>query len=162
MLALLAAQADAKTVDLGDGFVRVVTPAYSVELPKDWKLSAETPWGARKATGPTAKGEMGTMTAGPTLASWESLVRTSLGFILREEKGKPTPYEVSRTEQGYEACSFSVLNASGFAARRYVLLRAPSGRVLALNVKIGDPREEKRLSGAFARMVRTAKLVEPR
>ena len=44
-------QADAKIVDLRDGFVRVETAAYSIEVPKEWKVSEETRWGQRKAKG---------------------------------------------------------------------------------------------------------------
>jgi len=158
----LAAFALDKTVrkELKDGYVRVETPSYTIEVPKAWSVSAETPWGARKLSPDQGKAEMGTMTAGPTRAGWEELLRTSMYFILREEKGKPTPNTISRTSQGYEACSFSVLDEEGFAKRRYVLLKNSDGRVLALNVRIPDRQSEAALAKHFERLVRTARFAD--
>lgn len=152
---------DAKVVDLGDGYVRVESSLYTVEVPKGWAVGAETPWGARSMAPEGTKGELGVMTAGPTTASWDELYQTSLYFIMREERGKATPYELSRTRQGYEAMSFSVLDSEGFPARRYVLLKAPSGRALALSVKIPSQASEKQWQVHFERMVRTARLKNP-
>jgi len=103
---------------------------------------------------------MGTMTAGPTRATWDELYRTSLYFVNREEEGKATPYEIKKSAQGYEAMTFSVLDKKGFAKRRYVLLKAKSGKVLALNVKIGSVKSEKTMATYFDRMVRTAKILD--
>lgn len=155
---LLLNPKDAEVVDLKDGFIRVKTSAYSLEVPKGWKVSPETPWGARKMVPTEGRGELGAMTAGPTRASWDDLYRTSLYFIQREEQGKPTPYTVSKTAQGYEAASFTVLDKEGFAARRYVLLKDKNGRVLALNVRIPGRQAEPKLVPIFERMVRTARM----
>jgi hypothetical protein len=151
-------QADAKIVDLRDGFVRVETAAYSIEVPKEWKVSEETRWGQRKAKG--KHGELGMMTGGRTRATWEQLYDTSLYFIMREESGKPTPFKVSKTKQGYEAATFSVLDDKGFATRRYVLLRDKAGSLLALSVRIGEKQREKELAAAFDRMVKSAKIAD--
>ena len=151
-------QADMKKTDLEDGWTRVETAAYTVEIPKGWTLGKETPYGAREVKPSEGKGEMGTMTAGPTDEGWDALVRTSLGFILREKPGKATPYTLSKSKGGYEACSFRVIDLDGFAARRYTLLKAPSKKVLALSVKIPDKASEKAYDAIFKRMVDTARI----
>lgn len=153
---------DARIVDLRDGYVRVETTGYSIEIPRGWKVGEETQWGQRKADAPKGSGELGVMTAGPTRATWDDLYRTSLWFIQREEAGKATPYEVSKTQQGYEAASFSVLDKEGFAARRYVLVRAKDGRVLALSVRIPEPKAEREFARHFDRLVATARLTDRR
>jgi hypothetical protein len=152
------AQKDAKRVELPDGFVRVETREYSIEVPRDWTVSSQTPWGARKATPKGEKGaELGVMTAAPSQASWESLYRTSLYFIEREEPGEATPFTLGKTREGLETMSFSVLDAGGFAARRYVLVKNGDGRLLALSVRIPNPVKEKELVAHFDRMVATAR-----
>ena len=156
----LHAADESKVIDLKDGYVRVETRAYSVELPKGWKFGDETPWGARKMSNSKSAGEMGTMTAGPSKATWDELYKTSMYFIMREEKGKATPFKIEKTSQGYEACTFTIVDDSGFAKRRYVLLKAKSGKVLALNVKIPSKAAEAEMAKHFDRMVRTAKIVE--
>jgi hypothetical protein len=78
-------------------------------------------------------------------------------FIMREKKGTATPYKLGKTDQGYNTCSFTISDESGFADRRYVLLHSPKGPVLALSVKIPSKTEEKVLQAAFARMVKTAR-----
>lgn len=151
---------DAKTTDLGDGYVQVETKSYSIEVPQSWKVSSETPWGARKVSVVDSASELGVMTAGKTQATWEELYRTSLFFIQREESGKATPYILSKTAQGYDACSFSVLDNEGFAKRRYVLLKSPSGYAVALSVKISGKNEEASLTKHFDRLVKTAKIAD--
>lgn len=154
---LPAAPRDAEVVDLKDGYVRVTTREYSIEVPRAWRVSTETPWGQRDAVGDG--GKLGVMTAGASDATWDELYRTSLFFIMRERRGKATPFTVSKTDQGYEACSFSILDEDGFAERRYVLLKAPSREVIALNVRIDDRKSEKELARHFERMVRTARIL---
>lgn len=149
---------DAQVKDLRDGFVRVETKAYSFEIPKGWSIGSETPWGARDLKPANGKAVLGAMTAGPSQAGWDQLYRTSLWFIQREEEGKATPYTVKKTTQGYEACTFSVHDKEGFAKRRYVLLKHPSGKVLALSVKIPDRSEESNLAPVFDRFVSSAKI----
>lgn len=160
---------DAKLVDLGDGYVRVETSAYSLEMPAGWAVSEETPWGARKAEPKAKSGNLGVMTAGgnlgamtapPTRETWDGLYRTSLYFIMRERGGKATPYELTKTESGIPAMVFQVKNDSGFAARRYVMLRNPDGRLLALSVDIPNEDVEPIWQRHFDRMVRTARFVE--
>jgi hypothetical protein len=150
---------DAKIVDLKDGFVQVVTRAYTVEVPKGWTVSRETGFGQREFE--SSKGRLTAMTAnaGPK-PDWDGLYRTSLYFIMREKRGKATPYELGKTDKGYGTCSFSILNSEGFADRRYVLLHNPKGPVLALSVKIPDPKQESELKTAFDRLVRTARFGE--
>lgn len=141
--------------DLGDGFVRLDTPAYTLEVPKGWAVSRETSFGQR--TMESGKSQMTAMTAGgPVEPNWDRLYQTSLYFIRRENPGKPTPYKISKSAQGYEACSFSILDEDGFASARYVILRNKEGRILALSVKIPEKRKERELQRAFDRMIRTA------
>jgi hypothetical protein len=148
---------DARIIDLKDGFVRVDAPTYSIEVPRGWKVTAETPWGARKAEPSSGRGELGVMTAPPGRQSWESLYRTSLYFILRgDPEGEPTRYKITKKNNGLEACEFSVLDKNGFAYKRYVLLRHPEKGLLALNVDIPSRADEKVWVAKFDRMVRTA------
>jgi hypothetical protein len=157
-MAVLLGPGDAKIVDLKDGFVRVETSSYSLEVPKGWEVSRETAFGQREMTSDT--GRMTAMTAaGGGKQGWEQLYRTSLYFIMREKKGNPTPYQISKTKQGYEACSFSILDSDGFADRRYVILKNEVQNILALSVKIPDKKKETGLMAQFDRMVRTAKLL---
>ncbi|MFQ3586735.1 MAG: hypothetical protein SNJ74_01595 [Fimbriimonadaceae bacterium] len=152
------APADARLTDLGDGFTRVETRAYTIEVPTGWTVGRETSFGQRDIRPASADaGALGVMTAGPTRASWDRLYETSLWFIRRETRGTPTPYEIGRTDQGYEACSFSILDERSRPVARYVLLRSPDERVLALSVKIPTADREKPLQAAFDRMVRTAR-----
>ena len=158
MFALFVAQTalDAKVTDLKDGFVKVVTPAYSLEVPKGWEVSKETPFGQREFDGPKGKMTAMTANAGPK-PDWDQLYKTSMFFIMREKKGTATPYKLGKTDQGYNTCSFTISDESGFADRRYVLLHCPKGPVLALSVKIPSKTEEKVLQAAFDRMVKTAR-----
>jgi hypothetical protein len=158
MIALLLGQVplDAKLVPLKDGYVRVETSAYSLEVPKGWVVSKETSFGQREFDGP--KGSMTAMTAnaGPK-PDWDRLYQTSLYFIMREKRGKATPYTLGKTDQGFNTCSFTILDDSGFADRRYVLLHSPKGALLALSVKIPDKKLESELQATFDRMVKSAK-----
>lgn len=146
---------DAKLVDLKDGYVRVETATYQLEVPKDWKVTAETRWGQRKFY-PEGKGELGAMTAPPSQQSWDQLYETALYFILRDEEGKPTPYEKTKTKQGYEAASFSVLNKEGFATQRFMMIKHETKGLLALSIKIPSQKDEEKWTGYFKRMVDTA------
>jgi hypothetical protein len=152
---------DAKLTPLGDGFVRVESATYTIEVPQGWKVSEETPWGQRKAA-PKGGGELGVMTAPPGRQSWESLYRTSLYFILREDpEGQATPYELVKRKDGLEAAQFSVVNKEGFAYRRFFLLRHPSKGLLALSVRIPDRKNEKQWASSFKRMIDTAVFLDP-
>lgn len=159
MLVASAAQsapADARLADLGDGYVRVETPVYSIDVPKGWLVSEETRWGQRKMRPEGGAGELGAMTAPPGRQSWEQLYRTSLYFIMREDGGTATPYTLTKTKQGYEAASFSVLDAEGFAARRFMLIRHETKGLLALSVRIPERAKEEDWARHFARMVDSA------
>lgn len=39
--------ADVEYAALPDGFVRITSKVYSVEVPKAWTVGSQTPWGAR-------------------------------------------------------------------------------------------------------------------
>jgi hypothetical protein len=154
---------DFKLTPLPDGFVQVVSKEYSIEVPKAWTVGNQTPWGARSITQEKkAETELGVMTAGVTNRSWEELYRTSLFFIMRQEKGKATPYKVGKTKTGYESCSFDVANEKGFVRRKFVLLKNSAGAAIALSVTIGDPKDEKEMTAYFNRMVETAKVFDPK
>ena len=139
-------------------FVLVETPKYSLEIPADWKMGDETPWGATDITPKVGQGKLGAMTAGPTQASWAELFETSMYFIKREEPGTPTAIREGKTKIGYASASFEVVNKKGFANRRYTLLRNGSGNVLALSIKIPSIAEEEALTKIFRHMVDTAKI----
>lgn len=154
----LAAAIPVAAMAAAEEFILVDTPKYSFEAPKGWNVGRETPWGARDIEPAKGEGKLGAMTAGPTQDSWDSLYRTSLYFIQREAKGKATPYREGKTKQGYACIRFEVMDESGFASRRYVLLKDSSGNALALSVKIPSAKEEKKYAAFFERMVDTAKL----
>ncbi|HMS55567.1 MAG TPA: hypothetical protein PKA27_09225 [Fimbriimonadaceae bacterium] len=139
-------------------FVLVDTPKYSFEVPEGWEVGRETPWGARDIVPKSDAGKLGAMTAGPTTASWEELYRTSLYFIMREGEGKATPFRVGKTKGGYESIAFEVANNTGFADRRYVLLKNSQGSALALSVKLPSKNVEEKFVLMFQRMVDTAKI----
>jgi hypothetical protein len=147
--------ADAKLVDLKDGYVRVEGKTYSIEIPKGWTVEPETRWGQRKIS-PSGGGELGAMTAPPSQQSWDELYDTALFFIMRDEKGDATPYEKVKTKQGYEAASFSVLDKERFAKRRFIMIKEPNKGLLALSVKIPDKKLEDVWAAHFKRMVDTA------
>ncbi|KAA0236955.1 MAG: hypothetical protein EDM74_10700 [Armatimonadetes bacterium] len=151
---------DAKVLDLGDGYSRVVTATYSVELPTGWDISSETRWGQRKAHPNGSNGELGIMTAPPGQQSSDELYHTSLFFILREKKGKPTPYRLGKTSDGLETASFEVVDRQGFAARRYILIRNVDGRLLALSVHVPNREADKQWSAHFERLLRTARFIK--
>ncbi|MFZ4507133.1 MAG: hypothetical protein ACOYON_05475 [Fimbriimonas sp.] len=163
LLALLPAMAfsqvktkDMETEELKDGWVRVKTTSYTLEIPKGWDVTAETSFGQREMTSGPAK--MSAMTApgngGPT--NWDSLYQTAVYFSTRGG-GKATPYKMSKSKQGYDAMSYSVVK-DGFAASRYVILRSPKGDILALSVTIPEVKREADLMKVFDRMVRTANI----
>ncbi|MBL8049561.1 MAG: hypothetical protein JNJ45_12865 [Chthonomonas sp.] len=147
---------DVKIVELKDGIVRIETKGYSFEIPKEWTVGKETPWGARDIKSTTAGGKLGTMTANAQSETWDSLYRTSLYFITREEKGEPTPYRQITSKMGYEGIAFEVLDEKQYAKRRFVLIKNKEGRALALSVDIKNPKDEKKILQAFDRMVDTA------
>ena len=152
---------DVNITPLSGGFVRVTSKEYSVEVPQSWTVGNQTPWGARSITASkNSNTELGVMTAGVTKKSWDDLYQTSLFFILRQEKGKATPYRLGKTKTGYEACSFEVANEAGFVNRKYVLLKSPHGSAIALSVIIGEKSKAKEIGGYFDRMVQTAKIIE--
>ena len=162
-LAIIQVQApDVKMTTLPDGFVRVTSKEYAVEVPKSWTVGNQTPWGARSIT--PDKGtetELGVMTAGVTKQTWDQLYQTSLFFIMRQESGKATPYRLGKTKKGYTSCSFEVADDKGFLKRKYVLLKDGRGAAIALSVVIGDPTQEKQISSYFKRMVDKAEIIDP-
>ena len=157
---LLSSFSDHSVTDLKDGFVRVKTPSYSVEIPKGWEVGQETSFGQREFM--TRDGKFTAMTApGGGKQGWERLYRTSLYFIKRGNPDlKETPYKISKTKQGYEAASFSMVDKKGFATERFVILKAANDNILALSVKIPSQAQEKDLAKAFDRLVKSATLVK--
>ena len=151
---------DYTSTDLKDGFQRIETDAYVIEIPNGWAVKRQTPWGAREITG--GPGEFSAMTGrGAGKQGWEQLYRTSLFFVMRAEGysgAKATPYKIVKTKQGYDAMSFSVVDKDGFAKSRYMILKAADDDILALSVKIPNAKAEKDLVKTFDRMVVTAKL----
>lgn len=163
LLGLLAAlvsvsgTSDAKVTDLGDGYWRVETKSYSVDVPRGWKVSEETSWGQRKVNPEGGQGSLGVMTAPPSKQTWDDLYRTSLYFILREKGGKATPYTVAKTPSGLEAATFEVLDGKGFASRRFVLIKHQEKGLLAISVDIPGKDRDKEWRAHFDRMVQSAK-----
>jgi len=158
---LLAFQGrDFTVTDLKDGFQRIETAAYVIEIPKGWEVQRETPWGSREI-----KGEPGAFSAmtgkGAGKQGWDQLYRTSLYFVMRSRENAgntATPYKIVKTKQGYDAMSFSVVDKAGFAQSRYMILKAADDDILALSVKVPNQKAEKDLVKSFDRMVVTAKL----
>lgn len=150
---------DATVTNLEDGYSRVVTASYSIEVPTGWDVSTETPWGQRKASPKASSGELGVMTAPPGQQSWEQLYQTSLYYILRESKGTATTYRLGKTKSGLETASFEVLDNEGFAARRFILIRGKDGQLLALSVKVPARAADKEWTKHFDRLTRTAKFL---
>lgn len=151
---------DAQMTDLGDGYSRLKTAAYSVDVPNGWEVTAETPWGQRKVQPTGQGGELGMMTAPPSQQSWDQLYRISLSFILREEDGKPTPVRLTKSKAGLEIASFEVLDANAFPSRRYVLIRDAAKGLLALSVKVPNPEADAQWTKHFKRLVASAKIAD--
>jgi hypothetical protein len=161
-LAFAQTPSDAKITDLGDGYSRIQASAYSVEVPNGWEVSNQTPWGQRTMHPKDKAGELAVMTAPPGSQTWDQLYETSLFFILRESKGKPTPYCLGKTPKGLETASFEVLDDEGFPSRRYILIRDKSKGLLALSVKVPSREADKEWTKHFERLVRTAAFAEKR
>jgi hypothetical protein len=148
---------DYKAVPLSGGFVRIETSEYTIEVPKSWQVTNSTRFGQREVIG--SEGRMTAMTApGAGRQGWDRLYRTSLYFIQRDTPGRPTPYKLTKTKQGYEAATFSLLDDDGFARERYVILRAADDDILALSIKIPGKKKESELLPVFDRLVSTATL----
>lgn len=153
-------QSDAKITDLKDGYSRVVTSKYTIDVPNGWVVEKETPWGARSIQpDKKAKGELGVMTAPPGKQSWDQLYQTALYFIQREDKGKATPYRLVKTPSGLQAASFEVLDNEGFASRRYVMVKDETKGLLALSVKVPSREADKQWTKHFERLIRSAKFL---
>jgi hypothetical protein len=156
LLACLATISDTKQTNLPDGFVRVETAAYTIELPPGWSVSRETSFGQREMS--KGEAQMTAMTApGGGRQSWDRLYQTAVYFSTRGG-GKATPYKLTKTKQGYEAMSYSVLDGSGWARTRYMILKSKNGNALALSVKIPGKQREGELTAIFDRLVHTAKI----
>ena len=107
---------------------------------------------------------MSSMT-GPGLGrqSWQQLYETSLYFITRYapngEKMKATPYQLGKSRQDFETCSWTMTDADGLPLQRHVILKHSNGNILALSVKIPSSAEKEskeRLEAIFQHMVDTA------
>lgn len=157
-LALAQIPSDAKVIDLGDGYCRIQAATYSVEVPKGWDVSNQTPWGQRTMRPKSTSGELAVMTAPSGGQSWDQLYQTSLYYIQRESKGKPTPYRISKMPNGLEAASFELVDDTGFASKRYILIKNEPKGLLALSVKVPNREADKEWSRHFERLVRSAVL----
>jgi hypothetical protein len=156
-IALSQTPDDAKIIDLKDGYCQVQAATYTIEVPKGWEVSGQTPWGQRTMTPQKGSGELGVMTAPPGRQTWDELYQTSLYFIRRESDGKPTPYRITKMANGLEAASFELLDKGGFAAKRYVLIKDEKKGLLALSVKVPSRDADKEWTKHFDRMIRSAK-----
>jgi hypothetical protein len=143
---------DLKTTDLKDGFVRVETPKYVIEVPKGWEVGEETSFGQREING----GGMTTMTGGRTKATWDELYKTSLYFIRRGTKDEPTPFRLGKNKKGYETMSFEMVNKDKQPSSKYVILKNAKAEILALSIKIKSPKSEKEMDKIFLRLISTA------
>jgi hypothetical protein len=142
---------------------------YVLEVPEGWEVGAETPFGQREILpgkkANAAKGSSMSLMTGPGLGqqSWDQLYQTSLYFITRYApaggKMTATPFKVSKTKQGFEACTWTMADQKGIAVQRHVILKDPSGGILALSVKIpasAGSLSQDRLNAIFQRTVDTA------
>jgi uncharacterized protein YecE (DUF72 family) len=145
-----------ETTDLKDGFLRIETSKYVVEIPKGWEIGEETSFGQREFH--SKKGELGTMTGGSTNSSWDQLYRTSLYFVTRSVPGKPTPYKLGKSKSGYETMSFEMQNVEKKPTAKYVIFKNTKSEILALSVRITDQKNATELEKAFDRMINTAKM----
>jgi hypothetical protein len=146
---------DSKITDLKDGYVKVTTPQYTIELPKGWSVGNLTPWGARAFTPAGKEGEMGVMT-GPGTQTWDQIYKISLVFLQRDGKGKPTPYKLSKTKKGVEACTFAMVDDTGFAFERFFMVKDAKKGLLALSVKVPSKSSDAEWTKHFDRLVTTA------
>jgi hypothetical protein len=155
-LVALVNLAEVKTTDLKDGFVRVDTPKYMVEIPKGWEIGEETSFGQREFH--SERGELGTMTGGKSDRTWDQLYQTSLFFVRRAVPGTPTAYRLGKSKTGYETMSFEMMNADKKPTAKYVIFKNTNSEILALSVRITDQKNAKDLEKAFDRMINTAKM----
>lgn len=153
---LVDALKDSSIIDLGDGYAKVTTASYSIDVPKGWDVSSQTPWGQRTARPAEGSGELGVKTAPPSSQTWDDLYHSSLSYILRESKAMPTPYRVTKTKKGFEAAAFELLDADGFPSQRYVLIRDEARRLLTLSVKVPSREVDTLWTGHFERLVESA------
>jgi hypothetical protein len=155
----LIGQAQTST-DLNDGYVRLETASYQVDLPINWKVTPETSFGQRKAKPSSGGGELGMMTAPPSQQSWDRLYETALFYILRGREGKATPYKIVKTKGGYEAASFDVLDKNDQVNQKYVMIKHSEKGLLALSVEFPNQATKKEWSKHFKRMVDSARFIE--
>ena len=148
---------DVRIEPLDDGYVRVIAPSYTVEVPEGWEVGRVTPYGSRDFEPADGAGDMNVMTAPPSESTWEDTYRTALYFILRNNPtDEPTAYKVYDHGNGIEAAAFVVKNADGFAYRRFVLLKHPTQGLMALSVRIPSEEDEEAWQKSFERLVETA------
>ena len=145
------------------------TKTYTVETPDGWEVGQETPFGQReirpaKETAADRGASMSSMT-GPGLGrqSWQQLYETSLFFITRyapnSEKMKATPYQLGKSRQKFETCSWTMTDVDGKPLQRHVILKHSDGNILALSVKIPSAAtkdSKDQLEAIFQHLVDTA------
>ena len=153
-LAAIIAMVEPTITDLKDGYIRVETKKYTVEVPKGWEVGEESSFGQREFH--SSKGEIGTMTGSAKGSNWDRLYNTSLYFIQRREKATPTPYKLGKNKKGYETMSFEMMGKDGKPTSKYVILKNAKEDILALSVRITQVKSETELNKAFDRLISTA------
>lgn len=156
---LKAPFAKADIVDLQDGFVRVVTDEYQIEIPHGWHVGGQTSFGQR--TFKPSQEEIGfleAMTGSADGETWEALYKTALFYIQKDTAGTPTSYTLSHSAQGYEAISFSMMNGDVPTAH-YVIFKNTEEEILVLSVTVPDRASDTKLAPVFERLVSTAKML---
>ena len=148
---------------------KIETKNYVVEMPENWEVGPETPFGQReirpvKETKADRGASMSSMT-GPGLGrqSWEQLYETSLYFITRYapngQKMQATPFTLGQSRLGFESCAWTMTDPGGLPLQRHVILKHSNGNILALSVKIPPTAaklSKERLEAIFQHIVDTA------
>ena len=167
-------------------YQKVETKNYTIEVPENWEVGEETSFGQREIhPGKEMKenkeikeaketrnakeivvdrgASMSSMT-GPGLGrqTWKQLYDTSLYFITRgpnKDKMKATQYQIGKSKQNFETCSWTMTDPDGVLLQRHLVLKNTRGNILALSVKIPPTtakETKERLETIFQHMVDTA------
>ena len=143
----------------------VTTDAFTIEVPVGWEVGRQTPWGSSEITPgkevDAPEGSSMSSMTGPGLGrqSWQQLYDTSLFFITRGNRKRAdmraTPFEVGKSRQGFETCSWTMVDAAGKPLQRHVILKHSNGNILALSVKLppeASAASRRKLEAMFQRL----------